>query len=53
MLTPTSLLHIISLDSNSSFKAGDARTYAFFFRFCSLRYDNATSVGKITSSCNK
>ena len=50
MLTPTSLLHIILLDSNISFTAGVARIYAFFFKFCSLRYDNATSVGMITSS---
>jgi hypothetical protein len=53
MLTPTSLLHKISLDSNISIRAEDARIYAFFFRFCSLRYDTATSAGKITSSCNK
>jgi len=53
MLTPTSLLHIISWDSKTSFKAGGPRIYAFFFKFCSLRYDTATSVGMITSSCNK
>jgi hypothetical protein len=53
ILTPTSLLHIISLDSNISFTAGVARIYAFFFKFCSLRYDTATSEGMITSSCNK
>jgi hypothetical protein len=50
MLTPTSLLHIIPLDSNASFKAGGARIYAFFFKVCSLRYDIATIVGTITSS---
>ena len=52
-LTPTSLLHIISLDSNTSFTATLARIYAFFFKFCSLRYDTATSVGMIISSWNK
>jgi hypothetical protein len=50
VLTPTSLLHKISLDSNTSIKAGVARMYAFFFKFCSLRYDTATRVGTITSS---
>lgn len=53
MLTPTSLLHIISLALNISFTAEDARIYAFFFKFCSFRYDAATSVGKMISSCKK
>jgi hypothetical protein len=52
MLTPTSLLHIIPLDSKISLKAEDARMYAFFLKFCSLKYDAATSEGKIISSCN-
>jgi hypothetical protein len=49
-LTPTSLLHIISLDSNICFIAGVARIYTFFFKFCSFRYETATSVGRTTSS---
>jgi hypothetical protein len=50
MLTPTSLLQIIPLDSNISLKAEVARIYAFFLKLSSLKYDDATSVGKIISS---
>jgi hypothetical protein len=50
MLTPTSLLQIISLDSKMSLKAEGARIYAFFLKLRSLKYDAATSEGKIISS---
>jgi hypothetical protein len=53
MLTPTSLLHIIPLASKMSLKAEDARMYAFCLKFCSLKYDAATSEGKIISFCKK
>jgi hypothetical protein len=53
VLTPTSLLHKIPSDSSIFFRAEDPRMYAFLFKFCSLRYDAATSVGKIISSYNK